>query len=167
MVALAPIPGSASIPLVKQNGGSSRALSDTPGGIASPSAPPNWDGVPRLESPIADTATGQITIPWYNFMIFLCARASFIQTVQESIDVLVNQVDTAQTQIGTLQGQVSTLQGQVATLQGQTATQAGQIAALQAEDTNLQNQINGINNANFQGQINAVIDRLNRAGIPP
>lgn len=49
---------------------------------------------------------------------------------------------------------IQALQSQIATLQGQIATIQGQITALQAEDQNL------------QGQINAINQRLQNAGIP-
>jgi septal ring factor EnvC (AmiA/AmiB activator) len=144
------------------NGAVVPLASNPNGGIGSAVAPPNWDGMPRLESPIADLSTGQVTIPWYNFMIFLCSRAAIANQQASDITTLQGQVTTLQGQVTTLQGQVTTLQDQmttandnISTLQGQMSTLLNTtIPNLQNEDTNLQNQINAIN------------QRLTNAGIP-
>lgn len=145
------------------------------GNIGSPDVPQSWGTMPRLESPIADLGTGQLTIPWQHFMIFLAARAAFLGTVQNDVTVLQAQVATLNQNVATLQGQVGTLESQVntinsdiGTLQGQTASLQGQINTINGEIGSINGQIAGINNttASLQGQINTINTRLANAGIP-
>lgn len=138
------------------------------GNIGSPDVPQSWGTMPRLESPIADLGTGQLTIPWQHFMIFLAARAAFLGTVQNDVTTLQNQVATLQQNVTTLQGQVTTIQSDIGTLQGQTSSLQGQINTINGEISSINGQIAGINNttASLQGQINTINTRLANAGIP-
>lgn len=131
------------------------------GNIGSPDVPQSWGTMPRLESPIADLSSGQLTIPWQHFMIFLAARAAFLGTVQ-------NDVTALQAQVATLQQDVTTIQGQIGTLQGQTSSLQGQINTINGEISSINGQIATINNTlgSLQGQINTINTRLANAGIP-
>lgn len=131
------------------------------GNIASPDVPQSWGTMPRLESPVADLGTGQLTIPWQHFMIFLAARAAFLGTVQSDVTTLQNQVATLQQDVTTIQGQIGTLQGQTSSLQGQINTINGEISSINGQISTINGQI-----GNLQGQINTINTRLANAGIP-
>lgn len=138
------------------------------GNIGSPVVPQSWGTMPRLESPIADLGSGQLTIPWQHFMIFLAARAAFLGTVQNDVTTLQAQVATLQQNVTTLQGQVTTIQSDIGTLQGQTSSLQGQINTINGEISSINSQISTINGqiGSLQGQINTINTRLANAGIP-
>lgn len=131
------------------------------GNIGSPVVPQSWGTMPRLESPIADLGSGQLTIPWQHFMIFLAARAAFLGTVQNDVTVLQNQVATLQQDVTTIQGQIGTLQGQTSSLQGQINTINGEIGSINGQIATINNTLGSL-----QGQINTINTRLANAGIP-
>ena len=156
-------------------GGTPRVSSGAPP-LPFPSAtnPPAWYTVPNLNAPIMEPSNGTMGLPWNNFLYFNASRAALLAQLQNDVISINQQLTVINGQITTLQGQVSTLQTQLGTANANIATLQGQvntinnstIPALQAEDANLQSQITN-NNNNLQGQVNAITDRLNRAGIPP
>src|SRR5215467_3195173 len=107
----------------------------------SPIAPPNWNTVPNYNAPVMDPVTGTTGIPWNNLLVFLSARASFIQQLNSDVIQLQQQVTTIQGQIATLQSQVATLQSQVATLQAQIVTLQAQVATLQSQVATLETEV--------------------------
>lgn len=153
--------------------GGSPALRDTT--FPSPSAPPNWFTIPSYNSPIMNPVTGTLGVPWYNLLVFISTRASFI-------DQLFDGLNTANDNITIIQGQISTLQGQVSNLQGRMNTAEANISALQSQMTTANNNIASLqgrmntaesNITNLQGRVSSlegrvttIENRLAAAGIP-
>src|SRR5215471_6071716 len=107
---------------------------------------PDWSTVPNYNSPIMDASNGTLGIPWYSLINFVSLRASTIQSLSGNVTTIQGQITTLQGQVTTLQSQMVTANTNISTLQGQMNTLLTvTVPNLQAEDTNLQSQINTIN----------------------
>jgi len=134
----------------------------------SPVSPPNWFTVPNYNSPIMDVETGTIGMPWYNLLVFISTRASYIsQLYQGLIDTNTN-VTALTARVTALEGRMNTAEANITNLQSRMSTAEANIVNLQsrmstaeANIANLQGRVSSL-----EGRVSSIEARLAAAGIP-
>ena len=134
----------------------------------SPVIPQNWFTVPSYNSPIMDPNTGTLGVPWYNLLVFISTRASFISQLYQGLIDTNNNLTALTGRVTTLEGQMATANSNIANLQSRMGTAEANITNLQSRMTTAEGNITNLQGrvSSLEGRVTTIEQRLAAAGIP-